>query len=51
AYGYRASGGPAGVGVSAGRAIRVSIIVVVVVNFILSIVLFGGVGSTARLVG
>lgn len=51
AYGYRATGGPAGVGVAAGRAIRVSIIAVVVLNFILSIILFGGAGSTARLVG
>jgi len=50
-YGYRAGGGPAGVGVSAGRAIRVSIIAVVVLNFLLSTILFGGTGSTARLVG
>jgi len=38
-YGYNANGGPAGVGVAAGRAIR------------LSLVLFGGVNVTARLVG
>jgi phospholipid/cholesterol/gamma-HCH transport system permease protein len=50
-YGYWAGGGPAGVGVAAGRAIRVSIITVVVLNFLLSILLFGGAGSTARLVG
>lgn len=50
-YGYTASGGPAGVGVAAGRAIRLSIILVVVVNLILSLVLFGGVNVTARLVG
>ena len=50
-YGYNASGGPAGVGVAAGRAIRLSIILVVVVNLIISLVLFGGVNVTARLVG
>jgi phospholipid/cholesterol/gamma-HCH transport system permease protein len=50
-YGYNASGGPAGVGVAAGRAIRLSIILVVVVNLIMSLVLFGGANPTARLVG
>jgi phospholipid/cholesterol/gamma-HCH transport system permease protein len=50
-YGYNATGGPAGVGVAAGRAIRLSIIVVVVLNLFLSMVLFGGVDVTARLVG
>jgi len=50
-YGYNATGGPAGVGVAAGRAIRISIIVVVVLNFLMSIMMFGGATSTARLVG
>lgn len=50
-YGYNAAGGPAGVGVAAGRAIRLSIIVVVLLNLFLSMVLFGGVNITARLVG
>jgi phospholipid/cholesterol/gamma-HCH transport system permease protein len=50
-YGYTAGGGPAGVGVAAGRAIRLSIILVVVVNLVLSLILFGGVNVTARLVG
>ncbi len=50
-YGYNATGGPAGVGVAAGRAIRISIIVVVVLNFLLSLVMFGGTNATARLVG
>lgn len=48
-YGFYASGGPAGVGVAAGRAIRVSIITVVLLNLILSLVMFGGGG--VRLVG
>jgi phospholipid/cholesterol/gamma-HCH transport system permease protein len=50
-YGYRATGGPAGVGVAAGRAIRISIIAVVLLNLLLSTVMFGGASSTARLVG
>jgi phospholipid/cholesterol/gamma-HCH transport system permease protein len=50
-YGYNAAGGPAGVGVAAGRAIRLSIILVVVVNLFMSLILFGGVNATARLVG
>jgi len=50
-YGYRASGGPAGVGVAAGRAIRISIITVVLLNLLLSTVMFGGTNATARLVG
>jgi phospholipid/cholesterol/gamma-HCH transport system permease protein len=50
-YGFNAGGGPAGVGVAAGRAIRLSIIVVVLLNLFLSLILFGGVNVTARLVG
>lgn len=50
-YGYNAKGGPAGVGVAAGRAIRISIIVVVILNLLLSTIMFGGASSTARLVG
>jgi phospholipid/cholesterol/gamma-HCH transport system permease protein len=50
-YGYRAQGGPEGVGVAAGRAIRMSIIAVVLLNLFLSMLMFGGVSSTARLVG
>lgn len=50
-YGYTATGGPAGVGVAAGRAIRLSIIVIVLINLLMSLVLFGGVNFTARLVG
>lgn len=49
-YGYFATGGPAGVGVAAGRAIRISIITVVVLNLLLSFVMFGN-GSSARIVG
>ena len=48
-YGFFARGGPAGVGVAAGRAIRVSIIAVVVINLVLSLIMFGSGGI--RLVG
>jgi phospholipid/cholesterol/gamma-HCH transport system permease protein len=50
-YGYTVSGGPAEVGVAVGRAIRLSIIMIVVVNLLLSLVLFGGINVTAKLVG
>jgi phospholipid/cholesterol/gamma-HCH transport system permease protein len=49
-YGYYATGGPAGVGQAAGRAIRVSIIAVVSLNFVLSLLFWGG-QDTARIVG
>jgi phospholipid/cholesterol/gamma-HCH transport system permease protein len=49
-YGYYASGGPAGVGVAVGRAIRTSIVVVLVVNLVLSAV-FWGAGETVRIAG
>jgi len=49
-YGYNASGGPAGVGVAVGRAIRLSIVSVVVLNFVLSLIFWGG-GNTVSLSG
>src|SRR5436305_2026671 len=47
-YGYNATGGPAGVGVASGRAIRLSIVTVVVLNLFLSLLFWGG-GDTVRL--
>src|SRR5207245_11360104 len=49
-YGYNASGGPAGVGVASGRAIRASIVTIVVLNFVLS-VLFWGAHDTVQIAG
>jgi phospholipid/cholesterol/gamma-HCH transport system permease protein len=49
-YGYYASGGPVGVGTAAGRAIRLSIIMIVTLNLLLSYV-FWGQGGTVRLSG
>jgi phospholipid/cholesterol/gamma-HCH transport system permease protein len=49
-YGYYATGGPAGVGVAVGRAIRLSIVAVVVLNLVLSLIFWGG-GNTVSLTG
>ncbi len=49
-YGYYASGGPAGVGVAVGRAIRLSIVSVVILNLVLSLIFWGG-GNTVSLTG
>jgi len=49
-YGYNASGGPAGVGTASGRAIRASIVTIVVVNLFLSLMMWGG-HNTVRIAG
>ncbi|QZY47013.1 ABC transporter permease [Mycolicibacterium austroafricanum] len=49
-YGYFASGGPAGVGVAAGRAMRASITVIIMVNMLMTMALWG-VDSGARFGG
>jgi phospholipid/cholesterol/gamma-HCH transport system permease protein len=49
-YGYNASGGPAGVGVATGKAIRLSIVAVVVLNLFLSLLMWGG-GDTVSIAG
>jgi phospholipid/cholesterol/gamma-HCH transport system permease protein len=49
-YGYYASGGPAGVGVAVGRAIRTSLVVVVLLNLLMSIIFYGG-GNTVKIAG
>ena len=49
-YGYSASGGPAGVGVAVGRAVRTSIVTVVVANFFLSFAIWGS-NVTVRITG
>src|SRR4051795_4474206 len=49
-YGYNASGGPAGVGVAVGRAIRLSIVAVVLINLVLSLIFWGG-GNTVKVAG
>lgn len=49
-YGFHATGGPEGVGVAVGKAIRTSIVVIVVVNLFLSYV-FWGTSTTVTLTG
>ncbi len=49
-YGYSARGGPAGVGVAVGRAVRLAIVVVVVVDFLLSMAIWGST-TTVRVAG
>ena len=49
-YGYTASGGPAGVGVAVGRAVRTAIIAVNVFDFFLSLAIWGSTTSV-RLAG
>ena len=49
-YGYTASGGPAGVGLAVGRAVRTAIVTVNVVDFFLSLALWGT-STTVRIAG
>ena len=49
-YGFAASGGPAGVGVAVGHAIRTSIVTVVVADFFLSYAIWGST-TTVRITG
>jgi phospholipid/cholesterol/gamma-HCH transport system permease protein len=49
-YGYTASGGPAGVGVAVGRAVRLAIVAINVVDFFLSFAIWGSTTSV-RLAG
>jgi phospholipid/cholesterol/gamma-HCH transport system permease protein len=49
-YGYTASGGPAGVGVAVGRAIRTSIVFIVVADFFLTFAIWGST-TTVRITG
>ena len=44
-YGYRASGGPAGVGLAVGRAVRFSIVAVNVIDLFLSLAIWGSTTS------
>lgn len=49
-YGYHASGGPAGVGVAVGRAVRTAIVAVNIVDFFVSLAVWGAT-TTVRIVG
>ncbi len=49
-YGYTASGGPAGVGMAVGRAVRLAIVAVNIFDFFLSLAIWGTT-TTVRIVG
>lgn len=49
-YGYRAKGGPAGVGVAVGRAVRAAIVVINVIDFFMSLAIWGAT-TTVRITG
>jgi phospholipid/cholesterol/gamma-HCH transport system permease protein len=49
-YGYTATGGPAGVGVAVGRAVRLAIVAVNVIDFFLSLAIWGAT-TTVRIAG
>ncbi|CAM3836700.1 ABC transporter permease [Kibdelosporangium persicum] len=49
-YGYTASGGPAGVGVAVGRAVRAAIVMLSILDFFLSLAIWGST-TTVRIAG
>jgi len=49
-YGYRARGGPAGVGVAVGRAVRASIVMINIIDFLMSLAIWGST-TTVRVAG
>ena len=44
-YGFNASGGPVGVGIAVGQAVRTSLVVVVVITLLISLAVYGGSGN------
>ncbi len=49
-YGYRAAGGPAGVGLAVGRAVRFSIVAINIIDLFLSLAIWGST-TTVRIAG
>ncbi len=49
-YGFNAGGGPAGVGIAVGRAVRTSIVLISVLDFFLSLAIWGA-NTTVRISG
>jgi phospholipid/cholesterol/gamma-HCH transport system permease protein len=49
-YGYRAAGGPAGVGIAVGRAVRTSIVLISLTDFFLSLAIWGAT-TTVKVAG
>jgi phospholipid/cholesterol/gamma-HCH transport system permease protein len=49
-YGYRASGGPAGVGIAVGRAVRTAIVTISITDFFMSLAIWGAT-TTVKVAG
>jgi phospholipid/cholesterol/gamma-HCH transport system permease protein len=49
-YGYRAVGGPAGVGIAVGRAVRTAIVLISVTDFFASLAIWGAT-TTVKVTG
>ncbi len=49
-YGYRATGGPAGVGIAVGRAVRTAIVTISITDFFLSLAIWGAT-TTVKVAG
>jgi phospholipid/cholesterol/gamma-HCH transport system permease protein len=49
-YGYRAKGGPAGVGIAVGRAVRTAIVMINIIDFFMSLAIWGAT-TTVRVTG
>jgi len=49
-YGYTAKGGPAGVGIAVGRAVRTAIVAINIIDFFLSLAIWGST-TTVRIAG
>lgn len=50
-HGYNAKGGPAGVGVAVGRAVRTSLISIMVIDLLVGIAVYGGTAGAVRVSG
>jgi phospholipid/cholesterol/gamma-HCH transport system permease protein len=50
-HGYNAHGGPAGVGVAVGRAVRTSLISIMVVDLLVGIAVYGGTSGAVKVAG
>lgn len=50
-HGYNAGGGPAGVGVAVGRAVRTSLISIMVIDLLIGIAVYGGTAGAVRVSG
>lgn len=50
-HGFTASGGPAGVGMAVGRAVRTSLIAIMVVDLLIGIAVYGNPAATVRISG